>query len=390
MPITVKEIMQLKEFQNFTLIAGREGEGKEIMNIGILDYEYANEDPDLERLWAFGKNAFVISSLLFAKDHPERILSAIKGLCRDGVAALAIKTIYYETLPQDAMDYANEHRLPVYTFGRDDAYFQDIAVIIRTKMEERDDTELLEQKIGLLVNDNLSVANVRSLSQEILPEGGYRQYLSVYCNAKSLSESIYYVRAFNELRDRLGKRDAAFRFRNGYLIVMDMEERQIKGDLAGTVMRNLSLKQEDYFVGIGTIHDSMDEVSISMQEALYASQYAKLLGESSVCFQQMGIYQILLPYCRSPWMEQYCRNILEPILDFDRQYDGELFQTALLYVKLNGDVEQVAAQLHLHKNTIRYRMSRVRELIGADGDARFDEQISIAFRTYEIQRDISQ
>ena len=47
MPITVKEIMQLKEFQNFTLIAGKEGEGNEILNIGILDYEYANEDPYL-------------------------------------------------------------------------------------------------------------------------------------------------------------------------------------------------------------------------------------------------------------------------------------------------------------------------------------------------------
>ena len=140
MQITVKEIMQLKEFQNFTLIAGREGEGNEILNIGILDYEYANEDPYLEKLWAFGKNAFVISSLLFAKDHPERILSAVKGLCRDGVAALAIKTIYYETLPEEALAYAEEHALPIYTFGRDDAYFQDIAILIRAKMEERDDT----------------------------------------------------------------------------------------------------------------------------------------------------------------------------------------------------------------------------------------------------------
>ena len=100
MPITVKEIMRLPEFQNFTLIAGRSGERNQIMNIGILDYEYANEDPELERLWAFRKNAFVISSMLFAKDHPERIFPCIKGLVRDGVAALAFKTIYYDTLPK--------------------------------------------------------------------------------------------------------------------------------------------------------------------------------------------------------------------------------------------------------------------------------------------------
>ena len=76
MPITVKEIMQFPEFQNFTLIAGRNGENKQIMDIGVLDYEYAEENPYLEKLWAFGKNGFVITSMLFAKGHPERKMIA--------------------------------------------------------------------------------------------------------------------------------------------------------------------------------------------------------------------------------------------------------------------------------------------------------------------------
>ena len=386
MPITVREIMQLKEFRNFTLIAGREGEGNEILNIGILDYEYANEDPHLEKLWAFGRGAFVISSLLFAKDHPERILSAVKGLCRDKVAALAIKTIYYETLPEEALNYADEHALPVYMFGRDDAYFQDIAILIRAKMEERDDTELLEQKIGLMVNGQMSLANIRNLSQEILPQGGYRSYYCVYCKARSYSESIHYVRAFNALRDRVGKRDAVFRFQNGYLVILDMEERVLKGNPAAFAMRILCLKQEDYYIGVGKVHNTMDEFHLSIQEALYASQYARLFGENPVCFRQMGIYQILLPYYRNPWLEQYCRSILEPIREFDRQYDGELFRTAELYVKKNGDVEAVAKALHLHKNTIRYRMSRVRELAGDGKSLRFDEQLFVAFQTWELQK----
>ena len=386
MPITVKEIMQLKEFQNFKLIAGRNGENNEIMNIGILDYEYAEEDPNLEKLWAFGKNAFVISSLLFAKHHPERILSAVKGLCRDGVSALAIKTIYYDTLSQEALDYANEHALPVYVFGRDDAYFQDIAIIIRQKMEEKDDTELLEQKISLMINGGLNATNIRNLSQEILPFWGYRTYLSAYCKAKTFAESIYYMQAFNKLKERLGKKDAVYRFQNGYLIIFDMESRKIKGVIKSTIMRILSVRQDDYFIGIGNIHENMDEISLSIQEALYAGQYARLFGGSPVCFHEMGIYQILLPYSRNPWMEQYCRSILDPILEFDRQYEGELFRTAQLYVRMNRDVERVAGELHLHKNTIRYRMSRVRELIGADGDGQADEQLSVAFRTYELQR----
>ncbi len=388
MPITVKEVMQLPEFQNFILIAGKRGEGKEIMNIGVLDYEYAEENPYLEKLWAFGKNAFVITSMLFAKNHPERILPAVKGLVRDGVAALAIKTIYYDTLPEEALNYADEKGLPIYTFGRDDAYFQDIAILIKAKMEERDDTELLEQKIGLFLSGNLSMANRRELCQEIFPGREYHNYLAVHCNTRSIVWTLQNVRNMESLRDRLGKRDVIFRYQNGYLVVLDMEDVKRRGDVRTVVLRTLALKQADYYIGIGKVHTSMDEMNLAMQEALYASQYSRLTDGGPVCFDKMGIYQILLPYCRNPWMEQYCRSILDPILEFDRQYDGELFKTAELYVKLNGDVEAVGNRLHLHKNTIRYRMSRIRDMIEAD--ARFDEQLSVAFRTWEIQKDIAQ
>ena len=282
------------------------------------------------------------------------------------------------------MDYANDHALPVYIFGRDDAYFQDMVITIQSKMEERDDAELLEQKLGLLINGNLSVANVRNLSQEIFSPRDYKSFAAVYCNAKFLSESIYYMRAYEGIQKRISKRDAAFHYQNGYLIILDMEKRKVGRDLKESVLRFLSLKEEDYFVGIGTVHKNMDEISLAMQEALYASQYARMRKTGAECFDKMGIYRILFPYNKSPWMLQYCKSILDPIRNFDRQYDGELFETARLYVKLNGDVEQVGNMLHLHKNTIRYRMNRVRELIGADGDTRFDAQISIAFQIYEI------
>ena len=55
-------------------------------------------------------------------------------------------------------------------------------------------------------------------------------------------------------------------------------------------------------------------------------------------------------------------------------------------MKKNGDVEAVAKALHLHKNTIRYRMSRVRELAGDGKSLRFDEQLFVAFQTWELQK----
>ena len=72
MPITVREMWQLEEFRVFRLVAGEKGLDNKICNVGILDYEYATEDRSLRKQWAFAKNAFVISSFLFAKNAPEK------------------------------------------------------------------------------------------------------------------------------------------------------------------------------------------------------------------------------------------------------------------------------------------------------------------------------
>ena len=120
MALTVREIWQMEKFQSFRLVAGKKGLENEIENIGILDYEYAVEDVELQQKWAFGKRGFVISSLLFAKDHPEKILDALRGLVRDHVSALAVKTVCYQELPEEAIHFADDNALPIFLFGRDD------------------------------------------------------------------------------------------------------------------------------------------------------------------------------------------------------------------------------------------------------------------------------
>lgn len=72
MSISVREIITLKEFKAFKLIAGESGLDNQVSSIGILDYEYALQDGDKPRKWTFRKRDFVISSLLFAKGQPEQ------------------------------------------------------------------------------------------------------------------------------------------------------------------------------------------------------------------------------------------------------------------------------------------------------------------------------
>ena len=55
-------------------------------------------------------------------------------------------------------------------------------------------------------------------------------------------------------------------------------------------------------------------------------------------------------------------------------------ETALAYVRHGGNAVAMAAELHVHPQTARYRIARLRELLGDqldDPDARFELELAL-------------
>jgi len=71
---------------------------------------------------------------------------------------------------------------------------------------------------------------------------------------------------------------------------------------------------------------------------------------------------------------------LEPLTEKARERMGE---TALAYVRHEGNAVAMAGALHVHPQTARYRTARLRELLGdqlEDPDARFELEIALRYR----------
>ena len=381
MPITVREVWQLEEFRVFRLVAGESGLDNKVCNVGILDYEYATEDRKLRKQWAFARNAFVISSFLFARNAPEKILDALKGLVEDGISGLAVKTIYYQELPQEALDYADQQGLPIFLFGRDEAYFEEIVVTIKAKMDEWDDKELLEERIERLLKGELTVTERNVLIWRIL-KADMRQYVVAYCQPKDKEKSRDAYSIYRSIQAGLMKCDTVFFYKGGFLLILDM--RSCSGDLGAAFRRRMQFRKENFWIGLGNLHWIPEELNRAIEEGLCAQEYARRRECSWISFDRLGIYQILMPYYRDNWMRQYSRRLLGRIRQFDDQYEGELFKTIQSYVTYGGDVTRVAEELHLHKNTVRYRVNKVKELLDMEGEVSFNEQMMIAYKIYEL------
>lgn len=63
-----------------------------------------------------------------------------------------------------------------------------------------------------------------------------------------------------------------------------------------------------------------------------------------------------------------CRRLLLPLERADEERGSRLLDTLRGYYACGGSVAKTAEKLFLHRNSVRYRLDRVRSLLGADID----------------------
>lgn len=60
---------------------------------------------------------------------------------------------------------------------------------------------------------------------------------------------------------------------------------------------------------------------------------------------------------------------ISKLIDYDRQYGQETLPTLKAYVECSFSIKRTAEKLHIHENTMRYRVSRVEEITGLKLDS---------------------
>jgi PucR-like helix-turn-helix protein len=81
--------------------------------------------------------------------------------------------------------------------------------------------------------------------------------------------------------------------------------------------------------------------------------------------------------------ERLAARRLAPLAELTPRSRARMEETALAYVQHGGNAAAMARALHLHPQTIRYRLGRLRELLGdalADPDARFELELALRSR----------
>ena len=126
-----------------------------------------------------------------------------------------------------------------------------------------------------------------------------------------------------------------------------------------------ALARPGFRLGIGGFHPDLPGVASSYAEAREAVG-AALHGSADtrlVAFDDILVGHILRS---SPHADRVLADTLTPLRDYDRRRGSDLLPTLRAFFDAGFNVTRSAAQLHVHPNTVVYRLGRIRDLTGRD------------------------
>jgi PucR family transcriptional regulator, purine catabolism regulatory protein len=146
---------------------------------------------------------------------------------------------------------------------------------------------------------------------------------------------------------------------------------------------------EPLSAGVGRPHPGVEGIRQSYGEADGALTLgARLLGPGQVAqFAELGLYRLLLALRSTTELETFYQDTLGTLADYDRKNDGELVKTLDAYFACLGSPTEAAERLHVHRNTLLYRLHRIQDIAAIDlSDAETRLALHLSLRIGEVLR----
>lgn len=140
-------------------------------------------------------------------------------------------------------------------------------------------------------------------------------------------------------------------------------------------------------VGVGRPHSGIEGLRQSYQEADGALTLGgRVFGTGQIAyFADLGLYRLLLALRSTAELETFFQESLGALTEYDRKNDGELVKTLDAYFACLGSPTEAAERLHVHRNTLLYRLHRIQEIAGIDlGDAETRLALHLSLRVREV------
>lgn len=369
--LDVASLQQFDFFANFTLCAGTKGLYRTISNVVVLDHEGLEED-----FGDFHKGDFVITNLFYAKDNPDKIFSSFSQLMDIGISAIAIKSIFFHELPHNIILLAEKCNVPIFFFHS--IYIEDVILNITDYLRSSTNYNYYENLIDALLHKDNNDSIIKNILSEMLKE--HHSFLScMYISYKDAIDDFSIQRNLNNLQHKKSNLDYQsdfyfVKYKKGILFLYFFKEELsplLLNQKWDNTFFDLDIKKAQFYIGISDELVPIKKAEIAIQRSLYSTKCCILESTDKKNYSDLNINNLILPICESAYIKAYLTDLYDLIKSNESQQNNHLSETLKAYVLNNFHIDHTSQMLFQHPNTIRYRINKIKSMIGIEDDFEF-------------------
>jgi sugar diacid utilization regulator/putative methionine-R-sulfoxide reductase with GAF domain len=128
--------------------------------------------------------------------------------------------------------------------------------------------------------------------------------------------------------------------------------------------RNLEMETQ---IGIGRVKQGLLYAHKSLFEAEKCIKFIQRYNsdEKILSYTDLGIQRFILQNPEEEVLE-FIQEVLGDLIKYENSRKGELLKTLFVYLESNQNVKKTADVLHVHINTLNYRLKRIEEILRMD------------------------
>lgn len=364
MGFTIQDMMLISQEQyQMQFIAGHNGWSNSISWVHMVE-----DMVIIQHFW--GKELSVTTGLGF--DTTEKLQKLIEELIRRHGAGLIVNTGYYiSEIPKELLDYCDENDFPLLTVPWE-IHLADMIkdYSIRIFMQGAADKEISSALIQAIEQP----ANQEEYRQKLLPyfdEDGTFQVMLITTDHLDEMDTVdrqrlsYRVQVYLENITHNGN---FMYYDSNFMLVVNALSEEWMDEIAAGMVRRAKRRMPDIplYVGVGSRMTDISNLHVSYSRAKAAVQMAKKRKQDLLYFDRMGLYRLLYMVDDSRLLKEMAEEPLKPLLEYDRKHKSNYVDTLELYLKHNGSIQAVSEEMFTHRNTVIYRMNKIKELLGTD------------------------
>ncbi|GGC76753.1 hypothetical protein GCM10007216_04090 [Thalassobacillus devorans] len=125
-------------------------------------------------------------------------------------------------------------------------------------------------------------------------------------------------------------------------------------------------KEQTFSYAIGRL-TSLEEIRKSFKDVWYCIEIFNRHKRPNqrMTYREVGVAKMMMNNSEEE-LHQFVVDQVKPLMDYTKQNKQELLETLEEYLFNHQNLKEVAEKLHLHTNTLNYRLKRISQLLSAD------------------------